>query len=172
MCVTIASDSIYEAFLSSEKNDALLHGHSYTAHAVGCEVGRTSVQAMLDMNKRGDWETFKSDWADPAQSTNIWSAWSKEFISRISQARDVESVVALGSVLAISLHDGQNKGYTSTAASGLQKNLLEIDTEVQQGFNIHSRVLGNVLYLMASQTSEVATLRAIEAQLISALGAR
>ena len=121
LCATIASDSIYEAFLSSEKSDALLHGHSYTAHAVGCEVARTSVQAMLDMNERGDWETFKNDWADQTQSTKIWSTWSKDFISRISQARDVESVIALGSVLAISLHDGQPTGYTSTAALSATK---------------------------------------------------
>jgi dethiobiotin synthetase/adenosylmethionine--8-amino-7-oxononanoate aminotransferase len=169
LCTTLASDSIYDAFLSSEKSEALLHGHSYTAHAVGCEVARASLQAMLDMDKGEDWETFKSDWADQAQSTNVWSVWSKDFVSQISRARDVESVVAIGSVLAISLHDGQNKGYTSTAASGLQKNLLKIGREAEGSFGIHSRVLGNVLYLMASQTSKVTTLRAIEARLISAL---
>lgn len=169
--MTIASNSIYDAFLSDKKSDALLHGHSYTAHAVGCEVARVSVQTMLDMDQHGDWEIFKSDWAEAGQATNIWSAWSKEFISRISRTSDVESVVTLGSVLAITLRDSQNKGYASTAASGLQKNLLEMDMDSMGGFNIHSRVLGNVLYLMASQTSEVATLSAIEAQLMRALKA-
>ncbi len=183
LCTTIASDSIYEAFLGNEKSDALLHGHSYTAHAVGCEVARTSVQWMLDMDKRGHWEKYKEDWTGrppnseisahaaltekrPA-SAKIWSVWGRDFISQISQAKPVESVVALGSVLAISLTDADNAGYSSTAANGLQKVLLETDGAL--GANIHSRVLGNVLYLMTSLTCEAQTVGLIEERLVKAL---
>jgi dethiobiotin synthetase/adenosylmethionine--8-amino-7-oxononanoate aminotransferase len=56
-------------------------------------------------------------------------------------------------------------GYTSTAAAGLQKRLLEGNGE----FKIHVRVLGNVLYMMASQTSKVETLRGIEKLLLDTL---
>jgi dethiobiotin synthetase/adenosylmethionine--8-amino-7-oxononanoate aminotransferase len=56
-------------------------------------------------------------------------------------------------------------GYASTAANGLQKKLLGS----QMGWNVHSRVLGNVLYLMASQTSDRKTLGAIEELLSRAL---
>jgi bifunctional dethiobiotin synthetase / adenosylmethionine---8-amino-7-oxononanoate aminotransferase len=56
-------------------------------------------------------------------------------------------------------------GYTSTAATGLQKRLLEGNGE----FKIHVRVLGNVLYMMASQTSKVETLRSIEKLLLDTL---
>jgi dethiobiotin synthetase/adenosylmethionine--8-amino-7-oxononanoate aminotransferase len=56
-------------------------------------------------------------------------------------------------------------GYTSTAAAGLQKRLLEGNGE----FKIHVRVLGNVLYMMASQTSKVETLRGIEKLLLNTL---
>lgn len=45
-------------------------------------------------------------------------------------------------------------GYTSTAAKGLQQKL--------SAANVHSRVLGNVLYLMASLTTKPASLRALE----------
>lgn len=51
-------------------------------------------------------------------------------------------------------------GYTSTAAKGLQEGLAAKNS---QGFSIHSRVLGNVLYLMASMRSTPENLREIEA---------
>ncbi|KAI6712101.1 onanonoxo-7-onima-8-eninoihtemlysoneda [Diplocarpon mali] len=179
LCTTLASESIYNVFLGAEKRDALLHGHSYTAHPVGCHVANTSLRAMLDMEKDGKWQSLRSDWQDgiaqsggkPAGKTgpaytsaDIWSAWSKDFAIRVSHSPDVESVIALGSVLAINLQD-ENAGYSSTAASGLQKKLLNIHSD----FNIHVRVLGNVIYLMASQTSKCETLRIIEERLLAAL---
>lgn len=170
LCATVASDSIYNAFLSSEKSDALLHGHSYTAHAVGCHVANTSLRTMLSMEKEGAWQIYKDGWKESSLSnrkedSNVWSVWSKKFVESISRSSDVESVIALGSVLAISLYDSEHSGYTSSAATGLQKRLLEGSTE----FNIHSRVLGNVFYLMASQTSKQETLKSIESLLLAAL---
>lgn len=46
LAVTLASEPVFEAFLSDDKADALLHGHSYTAHAVGCEVALESLQKL------------------------------------------------------------------------------------------------------------------------------
>ena len=44
MSVTLASSSIFETFSRSEqKADALLHGHSYTAHPIGCEVAKEAL---------------------------------------------------------------------------------------------------------------------------------
>ena len=113
LCATLASDSIYDAFLSSEKSDALLHGHSYTAHAVGCHVANTSLRIMLDMEKKGAWQGYKDNWQETSSPLSekedllVWSVWSKSFVERISRKGDVESVIALGSVLAISLRDEQ-----------------------------------------------------------------
>lgn len=56
-------------------------------------------------------------------------------------------------------------GYTSTAAKGLQRQLADAG----RGFNVHLRVLGNVLYLMASVTSKPGTLGELEGLLRSAL---
>lgn len=58
-----------------------------------------------------------------------------------------------------------NVGYSSTAATGLQKKLLA----GSEDFKIHNRVLGNVLYLMASQTSKPETLKSIEGLLMKHL---
>jgi dethiobiotin synthetase/adenosylmethionine--8-amino-7-oxononanoate aminotransferase len=169
LCATVASDSIYDAFLGSEKRDALLHGHSYTAHAVGCHVANTSIKAMLDLDRGGKWQVYKDDWVESASSKSgdeldVWSVWSKNFIQRMSNRRDVESVVALGSVLGITLHDDERGGYNSSVAAGLQKRLSEGSVD----FKMHSRVLGNVFYLMAGQVSERETLLSIERLLLDA----
>lgn len=48
--------------------------------------------------------------------------------------------------------------YTSTVAKGLQQNLAVGGGQ----FNVHSRVLGNVLYLMSSVTSTQDSLQEME----------
>lgn len=185
LSVTLASRSIFEAFLADNKADALLHGHSYTAHAIGCQVADTSIKTLVALDKDGAWSAFKEDWGAGASSrgtsavkmvTNvlgttlsstekntrsdtpqIWSVWSKDFVYTLSHSTErVDSVWALGSVLAISLKDPKGAGYTSNVARGLQQKLLNGG---MREWNIHSRVLGNVLYLMAGQMSEVADVR-------------
>ncbi|KAH8805322.1 hypothetical protein F5884DRAFT_679409 [Xylogone sp. PMI_703] len=179
LCTTLASKSIFDAFMGSEKRDALLHGHSYTAHAVGCEVANTSLRRYLDMEENRHWKPFKDDWIqdnadsfsrqpDPKvpESSGVWSMWSRSFLEQVSMFSNVESAFALGSVLAIKLHDDSTSGYNSNVASGFQKKLLQSSIE---DFNIHSRVLGNVFYIMTSQISSPEIVRAIEHQIISAL---
>lgn len=193
LCVTMAKQVIYDAFLSDSKEDALLHGHSYTAHPVGCQVALTSMTLLMNMARDGTWDSFRRDWApltgssmpsmrseessrkspldeikdvvnsvlnkatqgagskigslsdkplvsgteeftqpmgpnqfatpqssqrpeteETTDSTrpkaSVWSWWSNDFVSRLSFADQVEGVWALGSVLAISLHDEAGTG--------------------------------------------------------------
>ena len=44
LAVTLATREVFEAFEGDSKLDALLHGHSYTAHAVGCQVATAALQ--------------------------------------------------------------------------------------------------------------------------------
>ncbi|EPQ62569.1 Bgt-66 [Blumeria graminis f. sp. tritici] len=196
LCCTTSSESIFEAFFSSSKADALLHGHSYTAHPVGCHVANTSLQIMMNLDvSSASWQKARNDWWShennsqlkdhssldtihedlqttmPASDKHglpndrpvVWSVWSYEFISKLS-CQTMEgsrlSVIALGSVLAIDIHDEVN-GYTSNITAGLQEYLLKGSEELK----VHVRVLGSVIYVMASQTSEPETLRNIEAHL-------
>lgn len=193
---TLASESIFEAFLADGKADALLHGHSYTAHAVGCNVGDTSLKILNKLDQNGTWESFKQDWAGHsaasslAQTANtiisaalgggdaaptasaspappIWSVWSTAFVASLSHATErVDSVWALGSVLAISLKDAAGGGYASNAAATLRQQLLEAQG---RDWNIHSRVLGNVLYLMTGQTTKEADVRLWEKLVLESL---
>lgn len=41
MSVTLASEEVFGAFAGDSKAQALLHGHSYTAHPMGCQVRPT-----------------------------------------------------------------------------------------------------------------------------------
>lgn len=190
---TLASESIFEAFLAEGKSDALLHGHSYTAHPIGCSVADTSLEILRRLENDGSWDAFKNDWAktitksasvtdklksaaaaittgsstaetDPSPSSEsapaIYSVWSTSFLTQLSHMTErVDSCWALGSVLSISLKDPEGGGYTSNAAKVLQKQLLG---DRGRGWNIHSRVLGNVLYLMTGQTSKLEDVRAWE----------
>jgi dethiobiotin synthetase/adenosylmethionine--8-amino-7-oxononanoate aminotransferase len=194
LAATVASESIYDVFLGDEKRDALLHGHSYTAHAVGCAVAEASVKELLRIEGGEEWEAFRASWGKtkvesvPGAKDGVWSMWSPTFLDNVSRRGEVESVVALGSVLAIKLRDENpgmspflspspvymphletclhaRAGYTSTAAIGLQSAL----SRVEGGFGIHSRVLGNVFYVMASQTTMVDVVRGIEERVIQAL---
>ncbi|KAK5637393.1 hypothetical protein RRF57_013105 [Xylaria bambusicola] len=165
LCVTLASECIFDAFASEEKSDALLHGHSYTAHPVGCQVAIESLKQLQAMDKSGDWNWAKSNgwlqakndtYSELSQTnTQVWSIWPLDLVQWISlQAEGVAGVWAMGSVLAIHLRASDGSGYTSTAAEGLRKRLLAgtgTGNAATGSWNVHSRVLGNVLYIMGSQ---------------------
>ncbi|KAK9360746.1 pyridoxal phosphate-dependent transferase [Lipomyces starkeyi] len=165
LCATLASESIFESFVSPDKSDALMHGHSYTAHAIGCTVAQASLTSMLAMERDRSWDDFKTQWQD-SRGPEIWSVWSKEFIEKLSNDPAVAGVIGLGSVLAITLKDSAGSGYTSTISQDLQSRLAQGNG---REWNIHSRVLGNVIYLMSSLTSTSQNIRVIEEFVDSAL---
>lgn len=180
LCTTLASNSVFEAFLSDDKSDALLHGHSYTAHPVGCQVALESLREMQQMEEQGKWDTFKMDgWVSPgsqspessprsANDSIVWSVWSQSFIDAVSHhSARVSGVWALGSVLAISLRSEGSTGYKSSAALTLQARLREGYEEGR--WNVHSRVLGNVFYIMTGQKTTPAAVRELETVLREAL---
>lgn len=77
----------------------------------------------------------------------------------------------MGSVLAIHLHAADGSGYTSTAAEGLRKSLLYGASNASGvSWNVHSRVLGNVLYIMGSQQTTEQEVREISDLLRASLG--
>lgn len=106
LAVTLANQSIFEAFLTDKKADALLHGHSYTAHAVGCEVANESLSIMEKMSSSGVWSDAQAKWSDGLESSGgMWSTWDPTFIQELSRLTIVESAMTLGTVLAIKVKD-------------------------------------------------------------------
>jgi dethiobiotin synthetase/adenosylmethionine--8-amino-7-oxononanoate aminotransferase len=165
LCTTLASECIFDAFASDDKSDALLHGHSYTAHPVGCQVAVESLSQMQAMERGGEWDWAKGNGWQPNHTsttaaskrpTEVWSIWSMTLVEWLSSQTDVVAGVwALGSVLAVHLNASDGRGYVSTAAEGLRKRLLcstgSSSVSGEGTWNVHARVLGNVLYIMGCQ---------------------
>ncbi|CAH0023100.1 unnamed protein product [Clonostachys rhizophaga] len=175
LCLTLASDSIFKTFESDDKSDALLHGHSYTAHAIGCNVAVETLNELQTMDTRGDWNWARnSNWRegpvpsssqDNAALPEAWSVWSRDFVTEVSKRTDkVSGVWALGSVLAITMRDADGGGYKSKAATNFQAALKQ-----GEAWSVHSRVLGNVFYIMASQKTSQETVEEMERKLLYCL---
>ncbi|KAE8226373.1 hypothetical protein CF319_g1042 [Tilletia indica] len=195
MSVTLASSSIFDTFTfpGSTKVDALLHGHSYTAHAVGCEVAQETLGILSRMDEGGAWEASRAEWQagrvqasppandaaiqnpDDGASSPIWSFWSASAVDKLSRLERVRSVMTLGCVLVVELVD-ENGGYASSAATDILrtlrtqpvKDIIGTTTEGDH-FRVHARPLGNVLYFMSSLNSPAETLRSTEKALLALL---
>ncbi|KAJ6382123.1 hypothetical protein OIU77_030723 [Salix suchowensis] len=132
LAATLATDAVFDSFLGESKLKALLHGHSYTAHAMGCSAAAKSIKWLKD----------------PQTNHNIISGqrllrelWNAELVQQISSHPSVERVIALGTVFALELKaEGHNVGYASLYACSLLQKLRED--------GVHTRPLGNVIYLM------------------------
>ncbi|KAK9418499.1 hypothetical protein SUNI508_07987 [Seiridium unicorne] len=176
LCTTLASESIFRIFESDDKTDALLHGHSYTAHPVGCSVAVESLRQMQAIETNGTWDWAKQGgWSQVSvdRSTanpEIWSMWSRSFVDWLSHRPSIAGAWALGNVLAIHLNAPSGAGYTSTAAIHLRDALRKnVNGNSGRPWNIHSRVLGNVLYVMSSQQTDQTVVQELERVLRNSL---
>lgn len=170
MSVTLASQSIFETFTQSDqKVDALLHGHSYTAHPIGCEIARETLRTIEEMKQSGAWSKEMIDWNKQDDNSTIdpWSFWSKKAVLELSSLQSVDKAMTLGTVLVVELKDMSGSGgYSSTASVDvLQKLRLAPDGP----FTIHARPLGNVIYFMCSLNTPEDVRRKTESALLSAL---
>ena len=187
MAVTLASNAIFQSFWGEQKVDALLHGHSYTAHPIGCTIANKTLDILGGMQRDGAWEGAISEWkaADAlvapvtlTTSLAVWSFWSNSFLTEVSSLPNIDGAMAIGSVLSIHLRATDSAGYQSTASEAFLRRLrygpeMTPDSAAVSpagmSFNMHARPLGNVVYWMASLNSEPATLRAVEAAILDAL---
>ena len=53
MGATVATETIYEAFLSEDRGKTFFHGHSYTANPLACAVGLASLELFREENVLG-----------------------------------------------------------------------------------------------------------------------
>jgi dethiobiotin synthetase/adenosylmethionine--8-amino-7-oxononanoate aminotransferase len=133
LSITTASDSIFKAFWGDTKSEALLHGHSYTAHAVGCHVANVSLDLIQEAKRSAAWRNYRKDWRPVSQepvrakstkgvaitkdSPSCFSMWSSAFVRGLSNHQQVDFVNALGSVLSVSLVDDSGSGKSSNPSN-------------------------------------------------------
>ncbi|KAG6886903.1 hypothetical protein C0992_001699 [Termitomyces sp. T32_za158] len=196
LAVTLAREGVFRAFWGAGKERALLHGHSYSAHAVGCEVAVETLKEIGKLVRSGEWEEARRRWRREGEGEGegtkdvkgVWSFWDLEFVQRLSKLQGVEEVMALGCVLAIKVVDGaQGTGYTSHAAEKVFEKLKYLHLHVAEHagqhalvtgapggalYSVHYRTLGNVAYFMTSLNTRPAVVRELEDRIWDVLGAR
>ena len=118
LSTTLASNSIFEAFLHpTKKVEALLHGHSYTANPIACNVSLTALkmveeQQIASEQGAGAWKEAKASWLnESSKAGEIWSFWDKDFIYRVSKSDRVQGVMTMGTVIAIELKEEAQDGF-------------------------------------------------------------
>ena len=73
----------------------------------------------MSLEAKGKWDGFRESWEEKVPGgqegkligqVGPWSVWSRETVEAISHLQSVESVIALGSVMAVELHDDSSAG--------------------------------------------------------------
>ncbi|KAI8074706.1 adenosylmethionine-8-amino-7-oxononanoate transaminase [Gongronella butleri] len=172
LALTVTKEELFKTFLSEQKPDCLLHGHSYTAHPMGSNVAKTTIDILDSLAKpAGVWETnYHQPWKKH-DGGNMFSMWNWETVQELSHLPNVDSVMTLGSVLAVTLKDDQTSGYGSTVSASIIQQLRHGQFLDNAGVNVNlfARPLGNVIYLMTSQITTPDEVAVCERILLSAL---
>ncbi|KAI9096460.1 pyridoxal phosphate-dependent transferase [Phlyctochytrium arcticum] len=130
LAVTVVKEDVWEVFRGTGKTEALLHGHSYTAHPMGCAVANKTLEKFSKMggNRLGGVECMNK-------------IWDSKIVRDLSYLPNVDGVVSFGSILSVELRT-DTKGY---AASHVSANIIR----KLRANGVYARPLGNVVYVMA-----------------------
>eukprot|EP00963_Diacronema_lutheri_P011885 scaffold1501_cov352-Pavlova_lutheri.AAC.28 len=165
LSVTLAREEVFKAFEGPSKMEALLHGHSYTAHPIGCQVSVAALDIYCDKTSNPNYPGHERSEGLEGATENVGKSkltdlWDEAMATEISLDPKVRRVLPLGTVFAVEMN-ARDAGYGSTASASIVKSLRS------QG--IFARPLGNVVYLMATPTTTKAGCRKLLAKLMSAL---
>lgn len=123
--LTVATNEIYDAFLSNDTTKALLHGHSFTGNALAC----AAACASLDL--------FASE--ETTQKIKQLCGWNTLFLEELRGNVSILEVRQCGTILAIELNTGEGNSYFSSIRDAAYNFFLEK--------GILLRPLGNVLFI-------------------------
>lgn len=132
----------------NSKAQALLHGHSYTAHPIGCAAAIHALKVF----------TSNPNLCSPEKNSNckcespcgrLLPLWDDRQVQEISHLQNVKGVFALGTILSIQMKSSDSSGYESNAAAQI------VEALSSQG--IYARPLGDVVYLMVTPLTSKAT---------------
>jgi adenosylmethionine-8-amino-7-oxononanoate aminotransferase len=128
LAATLATDAVYDAFLSEDRGKTLFHGHSYTGNALSCAVALESLAIFED-------ERILE------RVTRLESLMTRR-LATISQRDDVANVRGIGGLAAIELRprSSGSSGYLDSIGPRIAQEFLRRD--------ILLRPLGNVLYFL------------------------
>jgi len=121
---TLATEELFESFLSNDRSKTLFHGHSYTANPVACAAGLASLSLLDDAS---------------AERRRAIGRAHRAAAVRLETLPGVNNVRVLGTVLAMEL-TSTDPGYLSAVGPSLGRFAL--------GRGVLLRPLGNTVYIL------------------------
>lgn len=126
LSATLATDEIFEAFLSDDRGQTFFHGHSFAGNPLACAVALASLELFDELDCLERVARLEQQYQDR--------------LKRLEALPLVASTRALGCMAAIDLVTRGAGGYLDDLGPRLTK------TFIDRGFLL--RPLGNVLYLL------------------------
>ena len=123
MGVTMASERIYQGFISDRPTDTFFHGHSFTANPLGCAAALASLDLLEQTPER--FQQFEDR--------------HRPLLEHLGQHPGVHHPRCMGTVAAFEVDAGE-ASYLNPIGLQIQRHCLE------QG--VYLRPLGNVVYLL------------------------
>ena len=123
MGATMASERLYQGFISEKPSDTFFHGHSFTANPLGCAAALASLDLLQQTPER--FEGFEQRHIPLLEQLSL--------LSQVKRPR------CLGTMAAFELNAGENS-YLNPIGKQIQRQCLE------QG--VYIRPLGNVVYIL------------------------
>jgi len=174
LATTLARKQIFEAFVGERKDQALLHGHSYTAYPVACEVANETWKQIKKLVGSEGWKDARRNWIGEAAlgepGRMVWSFWDPKFVDDLSKLSSVKEVMTLGCVLAIKIDDG-GRGYRSNAVQEILGPIRATDPSSTDphSFGVHFRTLGDIGYFITSLNTERQVIAKVEERILEVL---
>lgn len=126
LAATLATESVYDAFLSQDRRKTLFHGHSYTANPIACAAALASLEILQEQGLDRVREIERIH---------------QQRLPRIAELPTVVDSRCLGLVSRIELSAGSDQsGYLDEIGPRLGRRFLDRD--------ILLRPLGNIVYAM------------------------
>ena len=126
LAATLASEDIYQAFLSEDRRRTFFHGHSYTGNALACAVALESLALLEETNSLGRVMELEGLF--------------KERLKQLQSLPVVAEVRGIGALAVLELEPERDSGYLDERGPRMAQAFLER--------GILLRPLGNVLYFL------------------------
>ena len=124
MGITLAKETIFQAFISESPKKTFWHGHSFTANPLGCAAANASLDLLE--NEPIKYISFEEK--------------HLSHLKKITKLSFVKNVRVTGTIAAFDIEIGNNKGYLNNIGKKIKT------LSIQKGLFI--RPLGNVIYLL------------------------
>ncbi|MEZ5979166.1 MAG: adenosylmethionine--8-amino-7-oxononanoate transaminase [Planctomycetota bacterium] len=144
LAATLATEALFESFLSNERSRALFHGHSFTAHPVGCAAALASIEVVREERTPERLEAI---------GARLEERLVRDLPDEVSRPRRT------GGIVAFDVGGASGGGYLSELGPRLRR------TAIERGVLL--RPLGDVCYAMPPSCLDEAQIELVADALVA-----